>query len=139
VADAARPSRAAQGALGQPVLAGRGLHRLRRAEAVASRLLYCPQHGEARMVASKQAAYAERIIQDPAILVGKPVVKGTRIPVELVLAKLAYNPDLTELFADYPRLTVDDVKACLEYAAALVRRQRKARPAAVPTARRVSA
>ena len=58
----------------------------------------------------------ERIIQDPDILVGKPVVKGTRIPVELVLAKLAANPDLTELFQDYPRLTVEDVKACLTYA-----------------------
>ena len=38
--------------------------------------------------------YSERIVQDPEILVGKPVVKGTRIPVELVLAKLAHNPDL---------------------------------------------
>ena len=54
----------------------------------------------------------ERIIQDPDILVRKPVIKGTRIPVELVLAKLAANPDLTELFKGYPRLTVDDVKAC---------------------------
>ena len=53
-------------------------------------------------------------------MVGKPVVKGTRIPVELVLAKLAPIPDLEELFADYPRLTIDDVKACLEYAQALV-------------------
>ena len=57
-----------------------------------------------------------RIVQDPAILVGKPVVKGTRIPVELVLAKLAANPDLNELFPDYPRLTIDDVRACLNYA-----------------------
>ena len=60
--------------------------------------------------------YSERIVQDAKILVGKPVVKRTRIPVELVLAKLAHNPDLDELFADYPRLTIDDVKACLEYA-----------------------
>ena len=56
-------------------------------------------------------------------MVGKPVVKGTRIPVELVLAKLAHNPDLEELFADYPRLTIDDVKACLEYAQALVEKK----------------
>jgi uncharacterized protein (DUF433 family) len=68
----------------------------------------------------------ERIIQDPDILVGKPVIKGTRIPVELVLAKLAANPDLTELFQDYPRLTVDDVKACLIYAQQLVAKQQKA-------------
>ena len=58
----------------------------------------------------------ERIIQDANILVGKPVVSGTRIAVELVLAKLAANPDLDDLFQDYPRLTVDDVRACLEYA-----------------------
>ena len=74
--------------------------------------------------------YHDRIVQDPEILVGKPVVKGTRIAVELVLAKLAANPDLSELFQDYPRLTVQDVKACLDYAAALVQRQeRAARPA----------
>lgn len=57
-----------------------------------------------------------RIVRDHAILTGKPVVKGTRIPVELVLAKLADNPDLDELFADYPRLTLEDVRACLDYA-----------------------
>ena len=59
---------------------------------------------------------ADRITADPAIMVGKPVVRGTRIPVERVLEQLAYNPDLTELFAMYPRLTVEDVKACLAFA-----------------------
>jgi uncharacterized protein (DUF433 family) len=75
----------------------------------------------------------DRIIQDPEILVGKPVVKGTRIPVELVLAKLAANPSLDELFHDYPRLTVEDVKACLDYANALVRQQEKVKKAVRPT------
>jgi uncharacterized protein (DUF433 family) len=74
----------------------------------------------------------DRIIQDPEILVGKPVVKGTRIPVELVLAKLAANPDLDDLFQDYPRLTMDDVKACLDYAAFLVQQQEKAHKPARP-------
>jgi uncharacterized protein (DUF433 family) len=64
--------------------------------------------------------YRDRIVQDPAIMVGKPVVRGTRIPVELVLHHLAENPDLDELFAAYPRLTLEDVKACLAYAQALV-------------------
>ncbi len=67
--------------------------------------------------------YQDRIVTDPAILVGKPVVRGTRIPLELVLAKLAHNPDLDELLADYPRLTVEDVQACLEYATVLVARR----------------
>jgi uncharacterized protein (DUF433 family) len=63
---------------------------------------------------------AERIVVDPDIMVGKPVIKGTRVPVELVLAKLAADPSLGEFFLDYPELTLDDVKACLRYASALV-------------------
>ena len=78
------------------------------------------------MPQTEQPPQTQRIIQDPDILAGKPVVKGTRIPVELVLAKLAANPDVTELFADYPRLTIEDVKACLDYAKELVQHQRKA-------------
>lgn len=69
---------------------------------------------------NEHPAYEERIVVDPNVLVGKPVVKGTRISVELVLDQLADNPDLGELFAAYPRLTVEDVKACLAYAKALV-------------------
>jgi uncharacterized protein (DUF433 family) len=49
-------------------------------------------------------------------MVGKAVIKGTRMPVELVLAKLAANPDLGEFFLDYPELTVDQVRACLRFA-----------------------
>lgn len=56
-------------------------------------------------------SHPKRIIQDPAILAGKPVVKGTRISVEVILECLAHNPDFVALFADYPRLTMDDVKA----------------------------
>jgi len=57
-----------------------------------------------------------RIIQDPKIMVGKPIVRGTRIPVERVLAHLADTPDLADLFEAFPRLTLDDVRACLESA-----------------------
>jgi uncharacterized protein (DUF433 family) len=77
--------------------------------------------------------YQARIVQDSEILVGKPVVKGTRIPVELVLAKLAANPDVRELFLDYPRLTLDDVRACLDYAAMLVHQQKPAVATADPS------
>lgn len=66
--------------------------------------------------AKERAIYQDRITTDPNIMVGKPVVKGTRIPVEKVLDQLAYKPDLQELFTIYPELTVDDVKACLAYA-----------------------
>jgi uncharacterized protein (DUF433 family) len=68
----------------------------------------------------ERQTYHDRIVTDPAILVGKPTVRGTRISVELVLAHLAENPDLADLFAAYPRLTVEDVKACLAYAERVV-------------------
>jgi uncharacterized protein (DUF433 family) len=65
---------------------------------------------------TKHTIEVERISQDPGVMVGKPVIKGTRIPVERVIAQLAHNPDISELFAAYPELTLDDVKAALEYA-----------------------
>jgi uncharacterized protein (DUF433 family) len=76
-------------------------------------------------MAQATARYGDRIVRDPEILTGKPVVRGTRIPVELVLAKLARNPDLSDLFEDYPRLTLEDVQACLEYARSLVEREQQ--------------
>ncbi len=72
------------------------------------------------MVVCMAREIAERITVDPAVMVGKRVIEGTRMPVELVLAKLAANPDLEEFFLDYPELTLDDVKAVLAYASTLV-------------------
>ena len=74
---------------------------------------------------TSKPAYADRIVQDPEIMLGKPTVRGTRITVEAVLSHLAANPDLDDLFAAYPRLTMDDLKAILAYAEERVRRQRR--------------
>jgi uncharacterized protein (DUF433 family) len=60
--------------------------------------------------------YQERIVADPRILAGKPVIKGTRISVDLVLEELAHNPEIDELLAAHPDLTRTDVQACLAYA-----------------------
>lgn len=68
--------------------------------------------------------YLEHITRDPTIMVGKPVVKGTRIPVERVLAHLEEN-DRADLFEAFPELTEDDVRACLAYARAAVEHQRR--------------
>lgn len=76
-------------------------------------------------MAKERPQYADRIIQDPQIMVGKPVIKGTRIPVERVIAHLAHNPDLDDLFGAYPELTVEDVKASLQYAYVAVEGRRK--------------
>ena len=62
----------------------------------------------------------DRIVADPRILAGKPVVKGTRIAVDVVLEELSHHPDVIELLAAHPDLTRDDVQACLAYAKAVV-------------------
>ena len=67
-----------------------------------------------------QQPFQERIVADPRILAGKPVVKGTRIAVDLVLEELAQNPAIDELLAAHPDLTRTDVQACLAYARAIV-------------------
>jgi uncharacterized protein (DUF433 family) len=67
-----------------------------------------------------QRIYQQRIVADSRILAGKPVVKGTRIGVDLVLEELSQNPDVTELLAAHPDLTRTDVQACLSYAKDMV-------------------
>ena len=65
---------------------------------------------------AKPVHYSEHIIVNPEIEGGIPVVKGTRIPVETVLKRLANDLNTKTLVADYPRLTEEDIKACLSYA-----------------------
>jgi uncharacterized protein (DUF433 family) len=71
-------------------------------------------------MATKQQHYQDRIIRTPGFVGGKPVVRGTRIPVRLVLEYLAEDPDVKTLFEAFPHLTREDVKACLDYARDLV-------------------
>ena len=61
--------------------------------------------------------WQEHISSDPAILFGKPVVKGTRIPVDLVLERLAAGHSNDDLLKAYPRLTLESIRACLLFAA----------------------
>jgi uncharacterized protein (DUF433 family) len=69
---------------------------------------------------AEQRIYHQRIVADLRILSGKPVVKGTRIGVDVVLEELSHNPDITELLAAHPDLTRTDVQACLAYAKDMV-------------------
>ena len=59
----------------------------------------------------------DRIEINPDVMLGKPVIRGTRIPVELVTRKLAEGATEADLLDAYPRLTRDDVRAELAYAA----------------------
>jgi uncharacterized protein (DUF433 family) len=59
----------------------------------------------------------DRVEIDAGVMLGKPVIRGTRIPVELLLRKLAEGAKDEELLDAYPRLVADDIRAALDYAA----------------------
>ena len=64
--------------------------------------------------------WQDRIVVDPRILVGKPVVKGTRLAVEFIIDLLAQGWSEAEILRNYPGLTREDVQACLAYASAVL-------------------
>lgn len=71
------------------------------------------------------------IVSDPAVMMGKPVVAGTRLTVELILEELAAGTPVEQLVASYPRLTPAAVSAALAFAARALRAD-----VVYPTARR---
>ena len=58
----------------------------------------------------------ERIVSDPKVLVGKPVIRGTRLSVDYILNLLAHGSAVEEILAEYDGLTREDVHACLLFA-----------------------
>ncbi|MFE9321361.1 DUF433 domain-containing protein [Nocardia sp. NPDC052278] len=64
----------------------------------------------------------DRITSDPAVCHGKPVVRGLRCPVEMLLELLAAGMTIDEILTDYPDLETDDILAVLEYAAIVTAR-----------------
>jgi uncharacterized protein (DUF433 family) len=69
-------------------------------------------------------SWQERIVLDPSILTGKPVIRGTRLAVELVVDLLAQGWTELEILENYPGLTTEDIHACLSYASALLRAEK---------------
>jgi len=70
-----------------------------------------------------EEALLERIVIDPKVMVGKPVINGTRITVEYVLTLLAQGLTVEEILKDYPHLARDDIAAVLLYAAKVTGRE----------------
>jgi uncharacterized protein (DUF433 family) len=68
--------------------------------------------------------WRDRIVVDPAVLVGKPVIKGTRLSVELILELLSEGWTEEAILRSYPHLTPDDIRACVAYARDLVQEER---------------
>ena len=64
-----------------------------------------------------ERALLRRVVVNPKVMLGKPVIKGTRLPVEIIVEKVAYGATLGDLRKDYPFLKEDDVRAALLYAA----------------------
>ena len=59
----------------------------------------------------------ERIVVNPKILGGKPIIKGTRLSVEFILELLASNVSEKDILEDYSHITKEDIQVCLRYAA----------------------
>lgn len=64
--------------------------------------------------------WRERIVLDPAVLVGKPVVKGTRLAVEFIIERLAQGWTVEDVLRNYPGLQREDIQACLAYASEIL-------------------
>ena len=62
-------------------------------------------------------ALLKRISVDPKVMLGKPVIRGTRIPVELILRMLAQGTPECDILREHPRLQAEDIRAALAYAA----------------------
>jgi uncharacterized protein (DUF433 family) len=71
-----------------------------------------------------------RITLDPAVLAGKPVVRGTRLSVEFVIGLMAEGWSEQDILAEYPGLTHEDLVACLAYARDILKSERVYPPAA---------
>jgi uncharacterized protein (DUF433 family) len=59
----------------------------------------------------------DRIVSNPAVMTGKPVIRGTRLPVEYIVKTLAHGATVADLLEEYDGLTEADIQACLLFAA----------------------
>ncbi|MCY4489499.1 MAG: DUF433 domain-containing protein [Deltaproteobacteria bacterium] len=69
-------------------------------------------------------SWHDRIVVDSKIMVGKPVVRGTRLTVEFIIDLLAQGWNETDILDNYPSLSSQDVRACLHYAGELLREEK---------------
>jgi uncharacterized protein (DUF433 family) len=68
--------------------------------------------------------WQNRITVDPKVLVGKPVIKGTRLAVEFIVDLLAQGWQESDILRNYPGITHDDIIACLKYAANVLKSEK---------------
>ena len=68
--------------------------------------------------------WRERIVIDPTVLAGKPVIRGTRLAVDLILSLLGQGWSESDVLRNYPGLTHEDVAACLQYASEVLQAEK---------------
>ncbi|MGC9046461.1 MAG: DUF433 domain-containing protein [Thermodesulfovibrio sp.] len=68
--------------------------------------------------------YRDRIEINPEVLVGKPIIKGTRISVEFILELLANGWDTEQILKNYPQLTKEDIIAAIEYSLEILKEEK---------------
>jgi uncharacterized protein (DUF433 family) len=71
--------------------------------------------------------WSERIVIDPTVLAGKPIVRGTRLAVELIVGLLGEGWSESDILRNYPGLTHEDVAACLQYASEVLHAENQSR------------
>jgi len=79
---------------------------------------HCPWCADQAARYAAGMSLLERIVVDPDVVHGRPRVRGTRVRVTDVLSLLAAGASEAEILEDYPYLSADDIRACLQYAAA---------------------
>jgi uncharacterized protein (DUF433 family) len=73
---------------------------------------------------SKKVSWRDRVVVDQEVLVGKPVIRGTRLAVEFIVDLLAQGWSEADVLLNYPGLTREDIQACLAYAAEILHSER---------------
>ena len=68
--------------------------------------------------------WEERIVVDPKVIVGKPLIRGTRLSVEFILDLLANDWTIEQILSEYPQLAREDVMAVLKYAAEMAKEEK---------------
>src|SRR6266487_474947 len=79
------------------------------------------RHGDAgRRPPMDKSALLERIVSDPKVMVGKPVIRGTRLTVQYILGLLAQSSTVQDILEEYSGLTPEDIQACLLFASEIL-------------------
>ena len=73
--------------------------------------------------------WSYRVEINPAVMLGKPVIRGTRVPVELILRRISEGATESDLLESYPHLTPDDIRAAVGFAADLLAEEETLEPA----------